>query len=127
MSVLQHETVVSFDDLEPEAQAAEVAVLLDRMKPEAAQQVGQKVSGQGKGILAAIFEGMPDRQRNAVSIVAISILGGLTTAGMGLGAAAMFAGFDSGLLFGFAAAALTVMSVMLIPKPVSLKKLRRTG
>jgi len=126
MSVLQHETVVSFDDLEPEGQAAELAMLLDRMKPEAAQHVGQKVSSQARGTLATIFEGMPDQSRNAVAITAISILGGLTAAGMGLGAAAMFAGFDSGLLFGFAAAALAVMGLILAPRPASLKKLRRT-
>jgi hypothetical protein len=126
MSVIQHETVVSFDDLEPEAQAAELALLLDRMTPEAAQQVGQKVSVRGRGTLAEIFEGMPNRSRNAAAITAISILGGLTAAGMGLGAAAMFAGFDSGLLFGFAAAALALMGVMVVPMPVALKKLRRT-
>jgi hypothetical protein len=127
MSVLEHETVVSFDDLEAEAQAAELAVLLDRMKPEAAEQVGHKVSRQGRDTLATIFERMPDRQRNAVSIVAISLLGGLTAVGLGLGAAAMFAGFDSGLLFGFAAATLVLMGIVLAPMPISLKKLRRTA
>lgn len=125
MSVIQHEMVMSFDDLDPDGQAAELAILLDRMKSEAAPRVGQKVSGQGRETLAAILDGAPERQQNAVSIVAISILGGLTAAGMGLGAAAVFAGFESSLLFGFAAATLSIMGLMLARVPVVLKKLRR--
>jgi hypothetical protein len=125
MSALQQDVVTQFESLEPDGQAAELAVLLERVKPDAAQQVGQRASGQAREALFAILAGVPDRPRNAVSIVAISILGGLTAVGMGLGAATVLSGSESMPFFGFAGAALGILGGILVPMPVSLTRLRR--
>lgn len=127
MSVLQPEAIMSFDDLESDGQAAELAILLDRMKPAAAQRVAQKASGQARENLSAIVAEIPDRPRNAASIVAVSVLGGLTVVGMGLGAAAVFAGIGSTPFFGFAAAALIIMGVVLAPMPAPFKRVGRNS
>jgi hypothetical protein len=106
-----------FENLEPDEQAAELATMLEKMTPEAASQVGLKASGQARRILFTILAGVPERPRNAASIVAIAILGGLSAAALGLGAATVFAGFESSPFFGFAGAALGVLGGLLAPGP----------
>jgi hypothetical protein len=125
MSVLQPEAIMSFDDLESDGQAAELAILLDRMKSGAAQRVAQKASGQARENLSAIVAEIPDRPRNVTSIVAVSVLGGLTAVGMGLGAAAVFAGIGSAPFFGFSVVTLIIMGVVLAPMSAPFKRAGR--
>lgn len=117
MSGTRQDVARKFEDLEPDEQAAELAIMLDKLSPEAARHVGWKASGQARRTLFAILAGVPDRPRSGASIVAICILGGLSAASLGLGAATVFGGFESSPFFGFAGAALGVLGGLLAPGP----------
>jgi hypothetical protein len=115
MSEPGQDVMRQFENLEPEEQAAQLAVMLDKLSPQAARQVGLKASGQARRNILAIVAGVPERPRSAATIVAIAILGGLSIAGLGLGAATVFSGFESAPFFGFAGAALGVLGGLLAP------------
>lgn len=115
MSEPGQDVMRQFENLEPEEQAAELAVMLDKLSPEAARQVGLKASGQARRNILVIVSGVPERPRSAATIVATAILGGLSAVGLGLGAATVFSGFESAPFFGFAGAALGVLGGLLAP------------